>query len=215
MCLCTSVNQSCTWKLLGPSDHVDQLPISHAGEQCHHGDLGVRSAQLLARAQNGGFCTLEQEEHLWRQQVNSDTINLFETWDVALKDSVLLLLIFPQQLRLYSSTYLVRRHADNWWFSSSDTAAVFPPALRGHCSLLPVLRALVLITHTSPSFVTPQNTPPVLTHTLTTKRFNIKHCAGWNNKSNKFESTRITLNSLGLYLWLTHGFIPKVQQWRL
>ena len=36
-----------TWKLLGPGDHMDQLLVSHAGEQGHHGDLSVGSAQLL------------------------------------------------------------------------------------------------------------------------------------------------------------------------
>ncbi len=63
-----------TWKLLGPGDHVDQLLIGHAGEQCHDGDFGVGSAQLLTGAQHRRFSTLEQEEHLRKQQINSQSI---------------------------------------------------------------------------------------------------------------------------------------------
>ncbi|KAG7239209.1 hypothetical protein INR49_029962 [Caranx melampygus] len=49
-------------------DHVDQLLVSHAGEQGHHGDLGVGSAQLLTGTQYRGLGTLEQEKHLGKQQ---------------------------------------------------------------------------------------------------------------------------------------------------
>lgn len=68
--------QSSTWKLLGPCDHVDQLLISHAGEQGHHGDLSIGSVHLLTGAQHWGLCTLEQEEHLREQQVKSPTLSL-------------------------------------------------------------------------------------------------------------------------------------------
>lgn len=53
---------------------MDQLLVSHAGEQCHYGDLGVGSAQLLTGAQHWGLSTLEQEEHLAKQQTNSRKI---------------------------------------------------------------------------------------------------------------------------------------------
>lgn len=68
-CVATRPPLSSTWKLLGPGDHVDQLLVSHAGEQGHHGDLGVGSAHLLTGAQYRGLCTLEQEKHLGKQQI--------------------------------------------------------------------------------------------------------------------------------------------------
>lgn len=59
-----------TWKFLGPSNHMDQLLVCHAGEQCHHGDLGVGSAHLLSGAEHWGLSTLKQEENLKNQQYN-------------------------------------------------------------------------------------------------------------------------------------------------
>lgn len=59
-----------TWNLLGPGDHVDQLLVSHVGEQGHHGDFGVGSTQLLTGAQQWGLCTLELEEDLTKQRMN-------------------------------------------------------------------------------------------------------------------------------------------------
>lgn len=58
-----------TWKLLGPSNHVDQLLVSHVGEQAHHSDLSVGPVQLLTGAQHRGFSTLEQEEYLEKQPI--------------------------------------------------------------------------------------------------------------------------------------------------
>lgn len=49
---------------------MDQLLVGHAGEQRHHGDLGVGSAQLLSGAEHWGLSTLKQEENLKNQQYN-------------------------------------------------------------------------------------------------------------------------------------------------
>lgn len=43
---------------------MDQLLVGHAGEQRHHGDLGVGSAHLLTGTQYRGLSTLEQEKDL-------------------------------------------------------------------------------------------------------------------------------------------------------
>jgi len=53
-----------TWDLLGPGDHVDQLLVGHAGEQGHHGDLGVGPVHLLPRGQYRRLRPLEHQEHL-------------------------------------------------------------------------------------------------------------------------------------------------------
>lgn len=76
---------SCTWKLLGPGDHVDQLLIGHAGEQGHHGDLGVGTTQLLTGAQHRGLCTLEQEEYLGKQQSHLFIDKLIKKWSVVVQ----------------------------------------------------------------------------------------------------------------------------------
>lgn len=54
---------------------MDQLLIGHAGEQGHHGDLGVGSVQLLTGAQHRGLGALEQEEHLGRNPFNQKNIS--------------------------------------------------------------------------------------------------------------------------------------------
>lgn len=76
-----------TWKLLGPGDHVDQLLIGHAGEQGHHGDLGVGSVQLLTGAQIRGLGTLEQEEHLGNQQIHSHAVSPFHQKNIRCRAS--------------------------------------------------------------------------------------------------------------------------------
>lgn len=49
---------------------MDQLLVSHAGEQRHHGHLGVGSAHRLSGAEHWGLSTLKQEENLKNQQYN-------------------------------------------------------------------------------------------------------------------------------------------------
>lgn len=53
-----------TWKLLCPSDHMDQFLVSHVGEQAHHGDLSEGAAHLLTGTHSWGLGTLEQEQYL-------------------------------------------------------------------------------------------------------------------------------------------------------
>ena len=47
---------------------MDQLLVGHAGEQGHHGDLGVGLVHLLTGAQYRRLGTLEQEEHLGKER---------------------------------------------------------------------------------------------------------------------------------------------------
>lgn len=66
---------------------MDQLLVCHAGEQRHHGDLGVGSAHLLSGAEHWGLSTLKQEQNLKNQQYNkvepdreNDTVAVHFDW---------------------------------------------------------------------------------------------------------------------------------------
>lgn len=157
-----------TWKFLGPSNHMHELLVCHAGEQCHHGDLGVGSAHLLSGAEHWGLSTLKQEENLKNQQYNKV--------EPERRNSIVAIhsyLFFKMDLNDPRSPHLVRTHVNyrrRLPSSTGTAAAVLPLVLRGRCSALQDTRHLVSVAGCSSLFVAPHHAAAILAHALIEKK---------------------------------------------
>ena len=113
---------------------MDQLLVGHAGEQGHHGDLGVGSTQLLTRTQGGRLRPLEQHQHLFQNQGRSTD----ESGSTRLNQR------FKRVQEVGCDVeHLVGGHVDSCSGLSPvavGAAAVLPPVLRGRCPVLHLLQ---------------------------------------------------------------------------